>query len=402
MPDASQLSDSPLPDAPSFTELFRVFFLIGLTSFGITMLENLRRVALRRGLVSEEELREGLAMVQLYPGPMMFDLVTFIGYRRLGTIGAMASALGFILPATLLMLAVAWLYGRYGELPAIRMLSAGLGAAVVGAIAHIAVDFAKKNLAGAADWGFALCAFAAAVLRVDALVVIAGGFGVGTIFWRDGSKQETAIPVGVRQTRFDLAGPFAVCMAVILAAVLSAWSNVPFPALITVFMKIGATAFGNASTILPVMQAAVVQQQSWLSATEFNVAVALGNLTPGPVLNSATFIGYRVAGLPGGITATLAIFAPSFAMTLFFTELFARIRHLGWVRGSIRGVMSVFVGLLASTCLTMALPMAGQPAALGVGLLTFALLRLTKLNMGWVFLIALTLWIGVSGHAGGI
>ncbi len=168
------------------------------------------------------------------------------------------------------------------------------------------------------------------------------------------------------------------------------------------FIKIGATAFGNASTILPVMQAAVVQEQSWLSAPEFNMAVALGNLTPGPVLNSATFIGYRVAGFTGGITATLAIFAPSFAMTLFFTELFGRIRHMGWVRGLIRGVTSVFVGLLASTCLTMALPMAGQPSALGLGMLTFALLRLTRLNMGWVFLIALTLWIGVSGHASGI
>ncbi len=200
MPDTSQLSHSPLPDAPSFTELFRVFFLIGLTSFGMTMLENLRRVVLRRGLVSEEELRDGLAMVQLYPGPMMFDLVTFIGYRRRGATGAMASALGFILPATLLMLAVAWLYERYSELPAIRMLSTGLSAAVVGAIAHIVVDFAKKNLAGAASWGFALCAFAATVLRVDALVVIAAGFVVGMIVWRDGSNQESPVVVGARQT----------------------------------------------------------------------------------------------------------------------------------------------------------------------------------------------------------
>ena len=109
----------------SLTSLFCVFFAVGASSFGMAMLENLRRVALRGGLISEEELREGLAMVQLYPGPILFDLVAFIGYRRRGTFGALAAACGFILPATLMMLVVAWFYERFGDVPAVRVLSVG-------------------------------------------------------------------------------------------------------------------------------------------------------------------------------------------------------------------------------------------------------------------------------------
>lgn len=370
-------------------DLFRIFLRVGLTSFGMTMLENVRRVALTRGLLSEEELREGLAMVQLYPGPILFDLVVFIGYRRRGTAGATAAALGYMLPAMVLMLALAWLYGRYGAWPAMQVLSTGLGAAVVGVIAHIALDFAKRNLVDATSWLLALLAFAAVAVHVNVLVIIAFGLVGGWASSRD------AQPLAAREVspkNSALWGPLLVCGAVMLMAMLAVVTDGPLASVTAEFMKIGATAFGNAATILPVMQQAVVRNHAWLAAGEFNTAIALGNLTPGPVLNSATFIGYRVAGVGGGIAATLAIFAPSFAMTLLFTELFARIRHLAWVRAAVAGVLSVFVGLLASTCLLMAQPMADQPMALALGALTFALLRWTRLNLAWVFGIGVALW----------
>lgn len=393
MQESSHASVAPYPAIKSSTDLFRIFLVVGATAFGMSMLENLRRVALSRGLLSEEELTEGLAMVQLYPGPIMFDLVAFIGYRRLGIKGATAAGVGFILPATLMMLAVAGLYERFGELPAVRTLSVGLGAAVVGVIAHIAFDFAKKNLHDTPGWALAIGAFAASVLHTDAIAIIGIGFLGGTVIWRNTFAQVT--PHCPNKGSITLLRPFAICAAIILAAGVSVMTNGPLASLVVAFMKIGATAFGNASTILPMMQEVVVADHAWLTPVEFNMAIALGNLTPGPVLNSATFIGYHVAGVAGGIAATLAIFAPSFALTLVFSEIFGRIHHLRWVRSAIQGVTSVFVGLLASTILLMARPMADQPAALIIGLLTFILLRLTKIKLGWVFLLALVVWVGL-------
>lgn len=393
MPDPIHAEDFASQPAFSTIDLFRVFLRIGLTSFGMTMLENVRRETLTLGLLSEDELREGLAMVQVYPGPILFDLVVFIGYRRRGTAGATAAALGYMLPAMVLMLALAWLYGRYGALPVMQVLSTGLGAAVIGVIAHIAVDLAKRNLASATGWALALLAFVAAVLHVNPIAIIAGGL-LGGLLMQRGKDAPTAAS-GIRPT-IRLAGPLLACAAVVVAAGLALLGGSPLAVVSAVFLKIGATAFGNAATILPVMQEAVVRDHGWLSPAEFNTAVALGNLTPGPVLNSATFIGYRVTGLAGGVAATLAIFAPSFAMTLLFTELLGCIRHLYWVKAAVRGVMAVFVGLLASTCLMMAQPLTDRPSALAVGVLTFVLLRLTRLNLGCVFGIAITSWIGWS------
>jgi chromate transporter len=379
------------PSQASLSALFKIFFMIGLTSFGMSMLENLKRIALKRGLVSEAEIREGLAMVQLYPGPILFDLVTFIGYRRRGTLGAISAALGFILPATTMMLVVAWLYRTYGEVPEVRSLSVGLGAAVLGVIVHVTTDFAQKNLHRIAEWACALMAFVAAVLGIDPIVVIAVAFAGGAYFWNETTRETPPTP-DKHQRENGIVIPLVISVTIAGLAIVAVFSDGAIASLTTVFMKIGATAFGNASTILPVMQDAVVRDREWLSATDFNVAVAFGNLTPGPILNSATFIGYQVAGWQGGLVATFSVFAPSFAMTLLFTEIFARISHLGWIRGGVHGVTVVFVGLLAATVIFMGSPITNQPTLIMIGGLTFALLRFTKLQVATVFLIALAIW----------
>lgn len=377
--------------AVTLTALFKIFFMIGLTSFGMSMLENLKRIAVQQGLVTEPEVREGLAMVQLYPGPILFDLVTFIGYRRRGVPGATLAALGFVLPATTMMLLVAWVYRTYGEVPEVRLLSVGLGAAVLGVILHVTTDFAQKNLHTVAEWVCAILGFIAAIAGLDPIAVIALSFVVGAYFWREPTGENLS-GNAEQQDMSKLAMPLVIAAVIAGAAVVAVISDGSVASLMAVFMKIGATAFGNASTILPVMQDAVVRDHGWLSVADFNVAVAFGNLTPGPVLNSATFIGYQVAGWIGGLVATFAVFAPSFAMTLLFTEIFGRVRHIAWIKGAIHGVTSVFVGLLAATVVFMGSPITNQPALLTLGGLTFVLLRFTKLQVGTVFLVALAAW----------
>lgn len=380
-------------EQPTALGLFVIFLRIGATSFGMTMLENLQQAAMRRNLVSEQEMREGLALVQLYPGPIMFDLVAFIGYRRRGTTGAFAAAAGFILPATLIMLVAAWAYTQFGNLPSLRHLSLGLSALVVGIMAHITYSFARKNLTGRVRAALAVAAFIAALAHVDPVIVIFLALTIGAVVLR----AEAGLPQPATALLLHrLVLPLVVTGIILGGTLIAALSDTTQGQLSLAFLKIGATAFGNAATILPVMQNVVVSQHGWLAPAEFNLAIALGNLTPGPVLNSATFVGYRVAGAIGGLLATVAVFAPSFAMTLLMTELYERVRQFSTMRAAIQGVMAAFVGLLAATTLSMAQPIIGDtPAMIAAGATALALFAGVPIAL--VFFAGIPIWWLVAG-----
>jgi len=386
----STTNNNSTRDSLTVWNLFTTFLRIGSTSFGMTMLENLRQAAMRRSLINEQEMREGLALVQLYPGPIMFDLVAFIGYRRRGTAGAFAAAAGFILPATLLMLALAWSYTQFGNLPALKRLSLGLSALVVGIMAHITFDFMRKNLSGPVKVMLAAAAFAAALAHVDPIIVIFLALAIGAGALRTGTSVIPIPPIEPAIRR--LVVPLVVTSVVLSGALVAAYMDTTLSQLTVAFMKIGATAFGNAATILPVMENVVVGQHGWLAPDEFNLAIALGNLTPGPVLNSATFVGYRVAGVVGGLLATIAVFAPSFAMTLLMAELYEKVRRYSVMRAAIQGVMAAFVGLLAAITFIMAKPIIGDTSAMiAAGVTVLALV--VRVPVILIFAVGAPVWL---------
>jgi chromate transporter len=158
------------------------------------------------------------------------------------------------------------------------------------------------------------------------------------------------------------------------------------------FLKVGAIAFGNGATILPVMQQMVVDEQHWLTGPEFAAAIAFGQVTPGPILNSATYVGYQVAGLGGALVATVAIFAPGITFTMIFAELFVHVRHLAPVRAAIRGVMAAFVGMLAWVVVSLGLHIADRPAAWVLVAATLFAVRFLKWDMLRVLGASLLLW----------
>jgi len=332
-------------------ELFAAFFRIGLTSFGMAILQNLKAETLRRRFLTVREFQEGLALVQLYPGPIMVDLVAFIGYRNRGITGALAATIGFLLPATGLMVLLSAAYLRYGDLHAVGVMTTGLNALVVGIVLKVTLDFAARNLKGRWDMALAFCAFAFALARIDSLWAVLGGLLLGAFLWRKTAEPVVSHTAALNWSRLV---PPAIIGAGLVAVGLWAASHAsPLYDLTAAFMKIGAVAFGNGATILPVMRQTVIDVHHWVTPAQFATAVGFGQITPGPMLNSATFIGYQVAGSGGALVATFAIFAPSIAMTLVFTELFAHVRHLAPIQGAIRGVMAVFVGLLAGITLDL-------------------------------------------------
>ncbi len=381
-------------------DLFATFFRIGLTSFGMAILQNLKTEAVRRGFVSEQELQEGLALVQLYPGPIVANLVAFVGYKKRGTFGAAAAMLGFLLPAFTLMVLASTAYLKYGSLPGVHTMQEGLNALVVGVLAHVTLHFAEQHIATVPGALFAASVLVVAVMRVNPLWPILGGLLVGAWLWR--KKEETTEREGAREFEVSrLMAPGLIAAALLAIALMASLVTSPVSALLLEFMTIGAVAFGNGSTILPVMQEAVVNHRQWLTLGDFGVAIGLGHATPGPVLISATFVGYMVAGLLGALVATFAIFAPSFVMTLVAAELFGLIRHLGAVRGAVQGVMTVFVGLLAHVVLSLGRHTLTEPLAFAFAGLALVGVRYLKQDLLMVFAVGLALW-GLLAYMGAL
>ena len=159
--------------------------------------------------------------------------------------------------------------------------------------------------------------------------------------------------------------------------------------------KIGSVAFGNGYTIVSLLQTETVEAHPWLTMNQFADGLALGQITPGSILIVATFLGYKIAGFWGGLLATFAIFSPSFAMTLVFTEVFARLRNLQAVRGALAGVMASFVGLLVVVLFQLSGVALISPAAFALAGAAFIAVRWFKIDILWIFLGGLAVWGGL-------
>jgi chromate transporter len=380
------------PIRPGPLELFRVFFRIGLTSFGMAILQNIRSIPVQRGWLSRAEIDEGLGLVQLYPGAMMVDLVAYVGYRTARITGALAAAAGFVAPSLVLMLALSWLYETYGAAPGVASLVVGLDALVVGVVASVAVDFARQHSNGRVEALLGLAAFAVGAAGANLVWAVLAGLVVGALALRSNTIEGATVADDSRLDRSRLARALVPGLVVAAGVAVAALASGIISGLVLDMAKIGSIAFGNGSTILPILQQDVVESRHWLSLPVFGVAVGFGQVTPGPFLITAAFVGYHVAGLWGGILATVAIFAPSIAMTTVAAEIYPYLRDHAWVKGAIAGVMAVFVGLLATVVLSLGRQVLPVPAALVLAAAAFVAVRVFKLNLIVVFGAGIVAW----------
>jgi chromate transporter len=385
------------PRVPLLT-IALAYLRVGTTAFGFTILQQLKSLALGRGWLTEEEFNEGLALVQLYPGPMMVDLTAYIGYKLRGIPGALLATLGFILPSYLLMLILSALYFAAGILPWVHPLFLGLEALVVGVIFNITLDFGARNLSSRVQPVIALLAFVALLFKANAILIVLIALALGALLIRPaagaakagGAAKLPHTTAPIARTRWLGIGAVVVTVLAVAAFAWSLQSEVGTMSL--VFFKIGSVAFGNGTTIIPLIQADVVDANHWLTLNQFADGIALGQITPGPFLITAAFVGYKMGGVFGATLATFAIFSPSFAMTLIFTEVFARVRNLQAVRGALAGVLASFVGLLAVVLLQLGSVALTTPAAFALAAAAFVAVRYFKLDVVWVFVGGIVLW----------
>jgi chromate transporter len=330
-------------------EVFAVFLKVGALGFGIAAIWGLiqSEVQERRNWLSKERFVEGLALVQALPGATALQMCIFTGYQRAGLAGGILAGVGFILPAFAIMLALTALHSAYGALPFMRDAFYGLGPVVLAIFALAVWRLGRNAIKDRFSIVMALAAVAALAftpLGPAATFLLAGAIGVAAHH-----SLRAGLIAGAVVLAFATADYF---FPVSLAGPATAGTG---PGDIAVFFfKVGALTFGGGLTIIAFIQDQVVNQLQWITAAEFVEGLAIGQVTPGPVITLAAFVGYKVAGVAGATVATAAIFLPSFVLMLSILPWLERFRALKWVKAAMRGVAPAVVGAIALTIVHLA------------------------------------------------
>lgn len=381
----------------SLLTIFLKHLQLGLTAFGFAILPKLKSMVLNNRWLSEEEMNEGLALVQLYPGPIMVDFTAYAGYTLRGVAGATSAVFGFVIPSFVLMLILSAAYFASGSLPWVSPLFMGLEAIVVGVIFDVTLDFGGRVLKSHLETVIALAAFIALLFKMNAVLIVLVALIAGALLIKPKATSKKTRMEVITENKVSVAlrhwTGIAIALLTMFAGVGLAFAlNSDIGLMALSFFKIGAVAFGNGITILPLVQADAVNTYHWVTMHEFIDGIALGQVTPGPFLITATFIGYKVGGLWAALLATFAIFSPSFVMTLFLSKIFPRVKSLSAVKGALGGVLAAFVGLLALMVLQLGKAGISTPASLAMASAAFVAVHFFKWDILWIFAGGLALW----------
>ena len=385
--------------SPSLREVAAYFLQLGALGFGgpVALASAMRRDLVdRRGWLTEAEYDSGLAIAAACPGPLAYQLGVYAGFLRHGLAGGLAVAVAFGLVPFLLVVAVAALYTRLADAWALRAVFYGVGPVVVALIVKGCWTLGRRTLRrGAVAW--TLAAVAAVVTAVvekelTVLFLAAGMIGIAVF--------APAAPAPVRPEPAKPPPPTASGAAVplVLAAALPPGTA---GQLFLFFFKTGCLVFGSGLVIVPFLKTYVVDQYQWMGNREFLDAVAIGMISPGPVVITATFVGYRVAGLAGAAAATLGIFSPAVLFTVTATPLLLRHGSNRRLQGFVRGVTVSVVGVLAGTTLLVARPAIGDPLTAAIALASLAVLAAPwKVPEPFVVLAGALIGLGTRAPAG--
>jgi chromate transporter len=364
----------------------RLFFRLGATAFGgpaahIAMMED--EVVRRRGWITREQFLDLLGATNLIPGPNSTEMAIHIGRARAGTPGLLVAGACFIAPAVLIVGVIAWAYARFGTLPAAAGVLYGVKPVVIAVVlqalwglGRTAVKSRRLAVLGAA-------AVAAAALGLNELLILAGGLALGIASWRAsyGGPPRAAAGLGLAgAARAGLGLPEAAAAGAALApAGIGLWP------LFGIFLKVGAVLFGSGYVLLAFLRADLVTRLHWLTERQLLDAVAVGQVTPGPVFTTATFVGYVLRGVPGAAVATLGIFLPAFVFVGLSSALLPRLRRSSAARAALDGVNVASLALMA--VVTWQLAGAALVDAWTVILAAAAVLLLVwRVNSSWLVL----------------
>ena len=349
--------------------LVRYFLGLGSWGFGgpIALVGYMHRdLVEERGWFSEAEYQQGLAIAQTMPGPLAAQLAMWLGFLERGARGALAVALPFVLPPFVIVTAVAALYAEYQGLPWVQSVFFGVGPAVMAIIAIAAVKLARStNKRDPVLWGIAaiLCAATAiAGAEIVWLFLAAGVFGA--IYFGGGLPR--------LRSRVASVSPASLVAAVKGLALTG--SGAPLGTMALFFAKAGAFTFGSGLAIVPFLHQGLVDDHHWLTERQFVDAVAMGLISPGPVVIMATFAGYLVFGLAGAVVATVAVFLPVYFFVVAPGRLFRRYEEHPRLKGFVKGATAAAAGAIAGAAIVIAGQTIKGPLSVAIGAVALGLL----------------------------
>ncbi|HYD61241.1 MAG TPA: chromate efflux transporter [Noviherbaspirillum sp.] len=398
MPGMHEVGAESAPHRIGLTELAWIFFRIACTSYGgfmamIAVVQNV--VVERRRLLADEDILEGLSLASILPGPTAINVVAYVGYRLRGVAGAVVCAGAAILPPFALMAVAGFAYFRWGNLPVVDKVFLSMTPAVVAIVVTAAWRMCRTSVASTKEGVIAAGAVAATLCVTGVYTTVAVMAAAALAGWlmfgerRKQGKRADTLPVNSRRSTERpvwYANPGLMILAVLPAAI----SQLPHMEsnlvikLFGVFAGMSMLMFGGGYVFIPLFQQVVVDGYGWVTQQEFVDALTLGQVTPGPIMISATFIGYKVAGLAGAFAATFGMFAPSAALMVFCTRLFARIRASVNAQAMLRGVRAAATGMVFAAAVMIGKSMAPHWISAAVfGISMVALMRY-RIEAVWV------------------
>lgn len=372
---------SPAERRRRLRELAGLFLKLGTIAFGgpaahIAIMED--EVVRRRRWITRERFLDMVGATNLIPGPNSTEMAIHVGYVRAGGIGLVVAGACFILPATLLVGVIAWAYVRFGRLPAAAGLLAGAKPVVIAIVVQAILRLGRSTLSRPWLAGIAVAAAAASALGVHELVVLFGGAALAAAAAVAGGRRRTATRPVDRPAMLPLLLPGSAAGA---AAAATSASLLP---LFLIFLKIGSVLFGSGYVLLAFLRADLVERTGWLTSGQLLDATAVGQITPGPVFTTATFIGYVLAGPKGAAAATLGIFLPAFVFVALSAPLLPALRRSRTAGAFLDGLNAASLALMAVVCWRLGRDAIAGPATALLAAASAVLLVAFRVNATWV------------------
>lgn len=371
----------------SLGEVTRLFLRLGVTAFGgpaahIAMMHD--EVVIRRRWMEEQHFLDLVGATNLIPGPNSTEMAIHIGYERAGWRGLIAAGLCFIMPAVLIVLAIAWIYTEYGNTPQGDALMYGIKPIIIAIVVQALYRLVPTALKGVLLAAVGVGAMVLYLLGINELVVLFGG---------------ALLVVAVQAVR-----RFPQSVAALLPMVgLSRWlpqlavdSPITLDRIFLTFLKVGALLYGSGYVLLAFLRNDLVLKYSWLTDQQLLDAVAVGQFTPGPVFTTATFIGFQLAGVPGAIVATIGIFLPSFFFVALLARIVPHIRKSAWTAAFLDGVNVAALGLMAGVTFQLGRAALVDLPTILLAILAAVLLFRFKINSAWLVLAGGIIGLGIT------
>jgi chromate transporter len=379
---SKEATDPTQPAKGSASEVAKLFLKLGTIAFGgpaahIAMMHN--EMSRRRRWVSEERFLDLLGAANLIPGPSSTELAIYLGYEHAGWKGLISAGVCFILPAMLMVLAIAWAYVNYGATPQATWILYGIKPVIVAIIIQALWGLLKTAVKGPVLAGAGILVLGLYLLDFNPVALLLGSGLLVTLLkngWWLGRRQRTT---GASAVFFSTVG---------VPAVVASMAQVPFSltTLFITFLKLGSVVFGSGYVLLAFLRNDFVHRLGWLTDRQILDAVAIGQFTPGPVFTTATFIGYVVGGLTGAMLATVGIFLPAFIFVAIVFPIIGMLRQSRWSSGFLDGVNVGALGLMAGVTWQLGRAAVIDWVTAGLALISCVLVFVVKINSVWLVL----------------